>query len=59
MTKEEHDILAENNVMLKQILAYIYSKEGSDKNFQDFTMNVIANIISNNLNYNQNGREIR
>ena len=56
MTKEEHNILVENNVMLKQILAYIYSKDGSDKDFQDFTMNVIANIISNNLNYNQNGR---
>lgn len=56
MTKEEHDILVENNIMLKQILSYIYSKKGSDKNFQDFTMNVLANIISNNLNYNQNGR---
>ena len=56
MTKEEHDILVENNIMLKQILAYIYSKEGPDKDLQDFTINVIANIISNNLNYNQNGR---
>ena len=56
MTNEEHDILVDNNIMLKQILAYIYSKEDPDKDFQDFTMNVIANIISNNLNYNQNGR---
>ena len=56
MTREEYNILVENNVMLKQILAYIYNKEGPDKDFQDFTMNVIANIISNNLNYNQNGR---
>ena len=56
MTKEEYDILVENNIMLKQILVYIYSKEGSDKDFQDFTMNVIANIISYILNYNQNGR---
>ena len=56
MTEEEHNILVENNIMLKQILAYIYSKESSNKDFQDFTMNVIANIISNNLNYNQNGR---
>ena len=42
--------------MLKQIIVYIYSKEDLNKDFQDFTMNVIANIISNNLNYNQNGR---
>lgn len=56
MTKEEHDILVENNIMLKQILVYIYSKEGPDKDFQDFTINVVANLISNNLNCNQNGR---
>ena len=56
MTKEERNILVDNNIILKQSLAYIYSKEDPDKDLQDFTMNVIANIISNNLNYNQNGR---
>ena len=56
MIKEEHDILVENNIMLKQILAYIYSKEGPDKDLQDFTMNVVVNLISNNLNNNYYGR---
>lgn len=43
MTEEEHNILIENNIMLKQILAYI--NQNSD--IKDFSMNVLANLMSN------------
>lgn len=56
MTKEEHDILVENNRMLRQILAFIYKHESHNNDFQDFTMNVVANLVSNNLNNNNYGR---
>lgn len=48
MTQKEHNILIENNIMLKQILAYIASRDGPNINFKEFTMNIIANLISNN-----------
>ena len=48
MTIEEHNILIENNIMLKQILAYIASRDGSNLDFKEFAMNVVANLISNN-----------
>ena len=47
MTKEEHNILIENNIMLKQILAYIKQREGPNMDFKDFAINVIADVISN------------
>lgn len=47
MTKEEYNILIENNIMLKQILAYIVSRDGPNIYFKEFAMNVIANVISN------------
>ena len=48
MTKEEHNILIENNIMLKQILAYIASRDGHNIYFKEFAMNVVSNLISNN-----------
>lgn len=33
--------------MLKQILAYIASRDGTNINFKEFAMNVVANLISN------------
>lgn len=47
MTQEEHNMLIENNIMLKQILAYIRQRDGPNNDFKDFVMNVIANVISN------------
>lgn len=48
MTQEEHNLLVENNQMLKQILAYI--KTRADPNdINNFAMNIIANLISNNF----------
>ena len=48
MNWEEHKFLIENNIMLKQILAYIASRDGSNINFKEFAMNVVSNLISNN-----------
>ena len=48
MTQEEHNILIENNIMLKQILAYIKARDNPDNDIKDFVMNVVANLISNN-----------
>lgn len=50
MTLEEHKLLVENNIMLKQILAYIASRDGPNIDFKEFAINVIANLISNNTN---------
>ena len=48
MTLEEHKLLIENNIMLKQILAYISSRDGPNIDFKEFAINIIANLISNN-----------
>lgn len=48
MTLEEHKLLIENNIMLKQILAYIASRASPNNDFKEFAMNVVANLISNN-----------
>ena len=50
MTPEEHKLLVENNIMLKQILAYIASRDGPNIDFKEFAMNIVANFISNNIN---------
>lgn len=48
MTQEEHNLLVENNIMLKQIIAYIRTRaDPNDAN--NFAMNVIANIVSNHI----------
>ena len=47
MSEEEHKLLVENNIMLKQLLAYIATRASPDNDFKDFAMNVIANLISN------------
>ena len=47
MTKEEHDMLVENNYLLRQILLYLVSQRDDGK---DFLMNVIAHIIANKIN---------
>ena len=48
MTLKEHKLLVENNIMLKQILAYIVSRNNPNIDFKEFAMNVVANLISNN-----------
>jgi hypothetical protein len=53
LIKETH----ENNIMLKQIIKVIntWIKHHPQENANDFNMNVIANLISNGLNFNKNG----
>lgn len=46
MTQEEHNLLVENNIMLKQILAYIQAR-ADPNDINNFAMNVLANVISN------------
>ena len=48
MTLEEYKLLIENNIMLKQLLAYITSRNSSNIDFKEFAMNVVSNLISNN-----------
>lgn len=48
MTLEEYKLLVENNIMLKQILAYIASRDGPNIDFKEFAINIVANPISNN-----------
>ena len=50
MNSEEHKLLIENNIMLKQILAYITSRDCPNIDFKEFAMNIVANLISNNAN---------
>lgn len=45
MTEEEHKLLVENNIMLKQIISYI-SSNTNNNDFKEFVMNVIANSIT-------------
>lgn len=48
MTSEEHKLLVENNIMLKQILAYITPRDCPNNDFKELAINIIANFISNN-----------
>lgn len=48
MTQEEHNILIENNIMLKKVLAYIAARDCPNIDFKEFAMNIVANLISNN-----------
>lgn len=48
MIPKAHKLLVENNIMLKQILAYIASRDSPNTDFKEFAMNIVANLISNN-----------
>jgi len=48
MTQEEHNILVENNLMLKEIIMYLY-KYSRDDTFRQFIINVIADKVAENL----------
>lgn len=45
----------ENNYMLKQIIAYINSinRNADNENSNDFIRNILANLISNTVDYNK------
>lgn len=48
MTPEEHNLLVENNIMLKKLLAYLVKSGNVDNDFKEFAINVVANMISSN-----------
>lgn len=45
----------ENNYMLKQIIAYInrINANADNENNNDFIRNILANLISNTIDYNK------
>ena len=51
-THENNILLKENNILLKQLYYYFYNtaKNADNENINDFGRNIIANIISNNIN---------
>ena len=51
LIKETH----ENNIMLRQIIKVIntWFAHHNQENVNDFNMNIIANLISNGLNFNK------
>lgn len=50
LTVEEHNILIENNKMLKQLTGYTKSKD--NVTIEEFIANIIANLISNKMDSN-------
>lgn len=46
MTQQEHDILIENNLMLKEIIMYL-AKNNTDDTFRQFVINVLADKVAN------------
>ena len=47
MTQEEHNILIENNLMLKEIIMYLATR--NDDTFKQFVINVLADKVANNM----------
>lgn len=47
MTIEEHNLLVENNLMLKKLLQCVQPKDEVTQN--EFIANIVANLISNRL----------
>lgn len=50
LTVEEHNILIENNKMLKQLTGGIKNKDNVTS--EEFIANIIANLISNKMDSN-------
>ena len=49
MTQEEHNILIENNLMLKEIIMYLATR--NDDTFKQFVINVLADKVANNMQW--------
>jgi len=47
MTQEEHNVLIENNMMLKEILMYLM--KNSDDTIKQFVINVLADKVANKM----------
>ena len=46
MTQQEHDILIENNLMLKEIIMYLV-KHSQDDTLRQFVINLLADKVAN------------
>ena len=53
--KRIRDETHENNIMLKSIIKYLANEASNadNENIQDFGRNILANIISERLNFNR------
>lgn len=51
----------QNNLMLRHIIGYLNKEaiNASNENMEDFGRNILANLISNRFNVNNNGSVIR
>lgn len=51
LTKENNDLLKDNNRMLKELInvVNIFLSKAKDENNQDFERNLIANLISSHM----------
>ena len=49
MIQQEHDILIENNLMLKEIIMYLATR--NDDTFKQFVINVLADKVANNMQW--------
>ena len=47
MTQEEHNMLVENNIMLKKILMYLI--KNNDDTIKQFIINVLADKVANKM----------
>jgi len=47
MTQEEHNMLVENNIMLKKILMYLI--KNNDDTIKQFVINVLADKVANKM----------
>lgn len=50
MTQEEHQLLIENNTMLKQIIQYIKIKESNSQQQNNALQEFFINILANQMN---------
>lgn len=58
-TEENNKLLRENNILLKQLCNYFahIAANADNENMNDFGRNIIANLISTNLELNKNRRK--
>lgn len=47
MTQEEHNLLVENNRLLKEILIKLQTRDSPQQDIKEFIINVLANSINN------------
>lgn len=47
MTQEEHNLLVENNNLLKEIASILRNRNSPQQDVKEFVINILANMINN------------